>query len=415
MLEWANGGTLRHLWDRTSDVHLHLNRQRIGEYLDQLCGLAGALQKLHGTNAQTATGLAEADIKNRASSNSGHRLSSSRFNVDNADMPQTYSLNTGSGSRILSSAVHMPRIVLPEDDRDGSVKHWRHGDIKPENILIFKDSTWIGTLKIADLGLAKQHQFATEDRHQPTSTKHTTLHYEAPEAVTNTKEPRSRRYDVWSMGCIILESIIWLLYGSNGLDEFYRERSRLKDYSRQTLYFTATSQPTVGGFELIANVSDIASHWIMEMLEKDPECQAYTAFRQLLELVKNKLLVVPIPSKSKPRETGYRATSGDLYKEIENIRRTAEADEEYLFTGTDRRNVKAPSPLYARNENRPQQKTTRPQDHLGIEVPLRNGSSQRALVSSLTFRDYMIDTRTDKPMSHRMYVEHYPLNLLTTS
>ncbi|KAJ3578871.1 hypothetical protein NPX13_g1697 [Xylaria arbuscula] len=350
MFEWANGGTLRHFWDRNSNVHLYLDGERVREFLKQLEGLAGALQKLHGTNSQTATGLREAAMKGSTFSSSGHRLSNSKFSISKADKHQNHSLKTDPENDVSPGAAHMPVINTPDEDRDGDVKHWRHGDIKPENILIFRDKSWLGKMKIADLGLAKQHQFATEFRHQVTSTKHTTLHYEAPEAITNMKEPRSRRYDVWSMGCIILESIIWLLYGSNGLDEFYRENNRLKDHSRQTLYFTAKSQPTESGSELVAHVSDVALHWIREMLERDPECQRYTAFRQLLELVRDRLLVVPIPSKSKPAENLHRATSSELYKEVENIRKTAEGDEDYLFTGTDRRNVKVPLPFHASNE-----------------------------------------------------------------
>ncbi|KAK5631516.1 hypothetical protein RRF57_007230 [Xylaria bambusicola] len=395
MFEWANGGTLRHFWDHASDVHLHLNRPKVGEFLEQLYGLAGALQKLHGTNSQTSTGLADADRKNATSSNSGHRLSNPRSNGSEAVVSRTSSLGKGSGNGVPLGTAHMPVIMLQDENRDSDVKHWRHGDIKPENILVFKDLTWIGTLKIADLGLAKQHQFATEFRQQVTSTKHTTLHYEAPEAITNMKEPRSRRYDVWSMGCIILESIIWLLYGSKGLNEFYREVSRLKDHSRQTLYFTARSQPTDHGSELVATVSEIATHWIREMLENDPECQQYTAFRELLVLVRDRLLVVPIPSKSKPIEAVYRATSGELYREVGIIWTAAKRDEDYLFTGVNRRDVKVPSPLYARNETVLQRKTAHPQSHLGIEVPLTNGSSQRALLDSTWqfFGDTVIASR----------------------
>ncbi|KAI0505813.1 heterokaryon incompatibility protein-domain-containing protein [Xylaria bambusicola] len=396
MFEWANGGTLRHFWDQTSDVHLHLDRPKVGEFLEQLYGLAGALQKLHGTNSQTSTGLADADRKNASSSNSGHRLSNSRSNASEAVASRAIQLGKGSGSGVLPGTAHMPMIMLQDSNRDSDVKHWRHGDIKPENILVFKDSTWIGTLKIADLGLAKQHQFATEFRHQVTSTKHTTFHYEAPEAITNMKEPRSRRYDVWSMGCIILESIIWLLYGSRGLNEFYREVSRLTDHSRQTLYFTARSQPTDYGSELVATVSDIATHWIREMLENDPECQQYTAFRELLVLVRDRLLVVPIPSKSKPIEAVYRATSAELYREVGIIWTAAKRDEDYLYTGVNRRNVKVPPPLHARSETVPQHITVQPQSRLAVEVPLTNGSSQRALNLDTTwqfFTDAVIASR----------------------
>ncbi len=47
--------------------------------------------------------------------------------------------------------------------------------------------------------------------------------YEPPEAEVGQNEPRSRRYDVWSMGCIYLEFAIWLLRGENGLQRFRRD------------------------------------------------------------------------------------------------------------------------------------------------------------------------------------------------
>ncbi|ROW10439.1 hypothetical protein VMCG_01821 [Cytospora schulzeri] len=96
---------------------------------------------------------------------------------------------------------------------------YRHGDLKPENILIFGDGTWTGTWKIADMGLAKRHITDTSAR-GPTSTRHGTPSYEPPEAYLNTLSARSRLYDIWSMGCITLELIIWLLYGYKRLIEF---------------------------------------------------------------------------------------------------------------------------------------------------------------------------------------------------
>ena len=45
------------------------------------------------------------------------------------------------------------------DDVSNVDENWRHGDLKPDNILRFarKGSKALGTLKIGDLGLAKQH------------------------------------------------------------------------------------------------------------------------------------------------------------------------------------------------------------------------------------------------------------------
>jgi serine/threonine protein kinase len=103
---------------------------------------------------------------------------------------------------------------------------YRHGDLKPENILRVKakrqDESQIdvGILKIADMGLAKHHTVATEFR-PPTSMRYTTYRYEPPEVITaSPNQGRSRRYDIWSIGCVILEFITWLLYGNEKFDVF---------------------------------------------------------------------------------------------------------------------------------------------------------------------------------------------------
>ncbi|KAI1114936.1 HET-domain-containing protein [Nemania sp. NC0429] len=375
---WANGGTLRDFWEEAKEAHFDLDRHRVKEFLQQFCGLAGALCQLHGTNTKTATALAEAAARKAGSPRNVSR------SFDFKPQPPFFKTE-GLGEAELSQTDNTPRIILSSEDKDNDVKHWRHGDLKPENILVFQDSTWLGTLKIADLGLAKQHQFATESRHQVTSTRHTTLHYKAPEAVTNVKEPRSRRYDVWSMGCIILESIIWLLYGSQGLDQFYLESKHLRDYTGQTLYFTTRTYSKDGGSELVTSVSEIAKHWITEILEKDPECSTqYSAIRHLLELVRDRLLVVEIPSKSRPNGTGYRATSAELLRELENIKRTADDDDEneYLFTGTSRKYVKVPSPFCAPNETIAEPKISEPHDCLGAHHLPTHASFQHALLDS---------------------------------
>ncbi|KAI1261435.1 HET-domain-containing protein [Xylariaceae sp. FL1019] len=318
IFEWASGGNLRQFWKRN---HKELSRQTAMQFLRQLCGVAGALKSLHQTNNHTATGLAEANTHQKSP-----KLLSPR--------------------RIASRGHKYPDIILPPADDGASItQHWRHGDLKPENILVFNDDSWLGTLKIADLGLAKKHNFATEFRPDPTSTNHTTLHYEAPEVVLNNrKEPRSRRYDIWSMGCIILESVIWLLYGSGGLDAFYAEGARLKNRSQQTLYFTTSS--TDGGVNLTADVSEIATRWIRYILEHDPECSQPTVVRDLLELVRDKLLVVALP---KPWKTSgpIRTDAQNLHKRLVVIRRAAEEDDTYLCTGSSRKYVEEPRPQAA--------------------------------------------------------------------
>ncbi|RBR11624.1 hypothetical protein FVER53590_14177 [Fusarium verticillioides] len=96
----------------------------------------------------------------------------------------------------------------------------RHGDLKPDNILWYRDKDGLGTLKIADLGLAAFHIKTTGDRRGiQTMTPTGTARYEPPETAENKTGERSRMYDIWSMGCIMLELLIWLTQGIDAVDK----------------------------------------------------------------------------------------------------------------------------------------------------------------------------------------------------
>ncbi|KAK3381257.1 kinase-like domain-containing protein [Podospora didyma] len=91
-----------------------------------------------------------------------------------------------------------------------------HGDIKPANILCFGKGEY-PVAKIADLGSALVG-VPRRKTVQPDEVLQTTPVYRAPECDL---EPRkiSRAVDIWSMGCIMLESVAWLVSGSAGLDK----------------------------------------------------------------------------------------------------------------------------------------------------------------------------------------------------
>lgn len=368
VFEWASGGTLRDFWNQNKNVHFNLEVRQIVEFLNQLCGLAKALSELHKTNTRTTTGIAT----NRADSFAapGRRRRVAFAPQGDADLPE----------------INHPGV----DDEEASAKHWRHGDLKPENILVFPGSTWLGTLKIADLGLAKRHDFATEHRPEVTSTHHTTLHYEAPEVVANpAREPRSRRYDIWSMGCIMLESVIWLLYGSRGLDAFYNEKARLDSHKAHTLYFTTQTQPNNDGVpQTVATVSDIALHWINQMLENDPECQGdttkdeTTALGDLLRLVRDRLLIIAVPGRSGRLEPECRADATELLQELDSIRNQAETVDVYAFTGQPRRNLAAPRPLGSMRTIHELPKAARADNFLAVPQQRLPGSHRQEMVSA---------------------------------
>ncbi|KAI8213173.1 Mitogen-activated protein kinase kinase kinase YODA [Colletotrichum sp. SAR 10_76] len=203
--------------------------------------------------------------------------------------------------------------------------NYRHGDLKPENILRFQDKTFLGTLKIADLGLAKRHTEATDARLGSTTTRYGTARYEPPEAITNKTKARSRLYDVWSLGCIMLEYIIWLLYGYTGVRVF--TEALLDD----TGCFYRTEKD---GNQTKAEVHPIVVDWMNE-ISKHPQCSSHTAIRTLLDLVRDRLLVVTLPPGSKTTSHISSAvvsvTLADTSEPPQAILDFGDGNEEYLF------------------------------------------------------------------------------------
>ncbi|KAL0261310.1 hypothetical protein SLS55_005007 [Diplodia seriata] len=301
VFEWADGGSLQEFWENNKEPIL--SAALIQDVLEQLHGLADALVCLHGRG-------------------------------------------TGSEKFLESN---------PGDDAG----HWRHGDLKPANILRFKCANLnpqkqVGTLQIADLGLARRHTVATRNRVEPTSMRYGTVMYEGPEAhpMNAKSRPRSRLYDVWSMGCIMLEFTIWLLYGHKGLRAFHDQTldtSRIEDGMHQDLIGT--------NFYLVkqdrVEVNDIAAYWMTEIQKTDPEFNngQKTALSDLLNLVKTKLLVIESDGNGNEDEamsndeikTHRRATASELEKELLEMKTKGELDRGYLFTGRNRDNVVAPN------------------------------------------------------------------------
>jgi hypothetical protein len=152
--------------------------------------------------------------------------------------PQTPELIQWSLEQILGLA----RAVRDLHMGFQGARHCRHGDLKPLNILHFEDagpgsaSKGRGRLVIGDLGISKIHDEATGDRNCATQTRATTPHYEPPEArgicddngdqsqAADQGRPWSRKYDMWSLGCIFLEFAIWLFDGAAALNRFREDR-----------------------------------------------------------------------------------------------------------------------------------------------------------------------------------------------
>lgn len=164
----------------------------------------------------------------------------------------------------------------------------------------------------------------------------TTWRYEPPEACElNTAWPR--RYDIWSYGCVILEFIVWLLGGSQGLDEF--NKRIVDEFGKQCHYFEREMKGGKGGKG--GSVVHRAVLDTMQSLSRRPECQAgKTALGDLLRIVRTKLLVVALDSsglvkpeipahKGASAEAQVRANSSTLSRDLAGIIKRGTEDRDY--------------------------------------------------------------------------------------
>lgn len=260
---WADGGNLLDLW-RSRDSHhdrSNIARQHFPGVVIQLVGLAGALVKLH-------------------------------------------------------------------DFKHGKADSYRHGDLKPENILVFdrNNPSLLGTWKLADLGLARYHLAATNDRLYVTSNSGAgTISYQPPESVNAKSAPTSRLYDMWSMGCMILQLMTWLLYGTRKIDELTRN-TKSNFFKGESSYWIASWNER--GYHNI-NIHPFVRKHIANMKR---DLQGSQALRDLLSIVEYRLLVVKLPPSATRSQRGCRANASDLYFSLLRIQAACK-DQRYCFSG----------------------------------------------------------------------------------
>jgi serine/threonine protein kinase len=198
----------------------------------------------------------------------------------------------------------------------------RHGDLKPLNVLCFTESGET-VLKIADFGIAKIHNTQTMFRKAATTTLGLTPSYQGPEVefekVNRTEPlPRSRKYDIWSLGCIFLEFSIWLLYGAKAIEEFRGARGSNTPSTDSSLPLYEITDKVAKA----ARVHQLVSWTIETILHDDPRCQGDTALVVLLNLIQNQMLQPAVENRPSAREVG---------KQLEGILLEAEKCSDYLF------------------------------------------------------------------------------------
>ncbi len=161
----------------------------------------------------------------------------------------------------------------------------RHGDLKPENILWITDTEAIndaGVLQISDFGLGRFHRFESKSKADP-KTINGSPTYVPPELPL--ERPISREYDIWSLGCIFLEFVTWLLEGQDGLDDFSdaRKEEAYDGIEDDTYYILYNAESGLEG-----KVREGVTKW-MERLRQYHCCSEMIL--DLLNVIQNRMLI----------------------------------------------------------------------------------------------------------------------------
>jgi serine/threonine protein kinase len=174
--------------------------------------------------------------------------------------------------------------------KQGEEKFGRHGDIKPENILWFSSCPASddpkGILKIADFGLGRFHGRDTRSNDDWRQIKSSPT-YEPPELKLH--RPVSRAYDMWSLGCILLEFATWMLEGREGNEAFADKRvcqdsnPAYPELSNDEFFTIVDTGRTK------AVVRDGVVRWV-EQLHQHQNCSAF--IHDLLDIIMGHLLVI---------------------------------------------------------------------------------------------------------------------------
>lgn len=176
----------------------------------------------------------------------------------------------GSISKIENKGSKLP---------DVNSKSWLigfHFDLKPANILVDDDGTWL----ITDFGLA---QFAPGNGTTSRVINQGGTDAYAPPEYLNVNGKFSRRYDVWSLGCVLLEVVAFAVGGLKGLQGLDNARRTSTKHRTDDRFFTSSPdnsryivKPSIIQFKEHLLRSDRASpdssktflHSLLDLIEK---------------------------------------------------------------------------------------------------------------------------------------------------
>ncbi|KAL8688219.1 MAG: hypothetical protein Q9218_005818 [Villophora microphyllina] len=269
-------------------------------FLRQLLGLASALRQIHNLSGPEGT--------------------------------------AGSSTNLLAPAV-----------KDLRKSGWHH-DLKPENILYFRIQNYmLGEFHIADFGSGKVHTYRSGSVN--TKSPNGTQTYEPPEFAK--EGATSRPYDMWSMGCVFLELLVWAIFDYEAVKTFATNRGGRRFPDSQTEF---TDDDAFWQMDEEGNISlrQAVVYWLKELRSTlQPHRLKY--FEKVLDLIERML--------DTDRRT--RILALDLWDTLERIFKQANVDmkrveDDALLADVDIQSKDAPTYLPRLSTVAPDRRTPEP-------------------------------------------------------
>ncbi|KAK3371139.1 kinase-like domain-containing protein [Lasiosphaeria ovina] len=260
---------------------------------DQCLGLANGLRLIH------SYGMAEPPEESPPSSTDIRNLSNA--------VSTSLRLDPGSGQQLITNeSADKPCQYLS-----------RHGDIKPENILWFNDPSDPndqGTLKITDFGVS---ELETRLLTNTTNSVLFTPAYRPPEMDVK-GAAIGQAADIWSLGCVYLEFVSWLLGGFSYVQEFAKRKSAGGGLDASVFFeVLGITSTEAKGYAVLVKPAVI--EWI-DHLHSNPACTEFV--HSFLDVIRFRLLVV---------DSTKRATSSAVCDWLQKMEERCHTDANYAL------------------------------------------------------------------------------------
>ncbi|KAI1739892.1 hypothetical protein F4680DRAFT_448506 [Xylaria scruposa] len=333
-------GDLRDFW-RSKKPKPEVRKETVIWVAKQCAGIANALLRLHSHETFSRPGENEEELEDVLDLTKKVKVTTEPQLID--DIPSLL-------GEISGTVTTEHDVASSKDDRrmatvqnlhstdhqpvgSGKIrKYGRHGDIKPENILWYNDQEdGLGVLQFTDFGAAELNSGMSKSK--VVSNFAATLAYRAPESDIPGWAIRQSA-DMWSLGCVYLEFITWLLGGETLLREFCEKRMSWDNAGRVEMdtFFDNDQSKDPNGKVVELKVKSCVTAFF-DRLHEHANCTEY--IHEFLMLIQDEMLVL----ESGDTSHSNRIRTDELSRELSSLYKKCSNQETYATKKCSRETV----------------------------------------------------------------------------